>query len=90
MQVAAITYLCILIITFLIQRMPASFLALNGNERQGFFVFCSYVGEVCRATLSHETGFIDGHDLIVRNLMNLPDNIQCYRMAGVHASPSHT
>lgn len=39
MQVAAITYLCILIITFLIQRMPASFLALNGNERQGFFVF---------------------------------------------------
>lgn len=39
MQVAAITYLCALIITFLIQQMPALFLALNGNEWQVFFSF---------------------------------------------------
>lgn len=37
MQVAAITYLCILIITFLIQQMSASFIAVNENEWQPFY-----------------------------------------------------
>lgn len=58
MQVAAITYLCVLIITFLIQQMLAVLLALNGNELQVFF-FRFFMGDVCRASLSHETSFIN-------------------------------